>query len=319
MLFAQIADPRLNFWNDTNGSLTLWVKIVLGFVAGVLLVLILSRTPPQYRKYVIGTSTFIAGVVYILLWLWPAPINRQAATLPQGPVEGVGFALDDAIQRVSDFSNIIGGLFLGLGVFSLVRIHGRKLVKQQQDWGFSLVLLICMVIMVVVGYWDFPSRIAADADKLQIQANWSNINYARDLLFNGLLQTMDSAMFSLIAFYILSAAYRAFRIRSVEATILLAAALVMILSVMCGVTYMWNSGVNAMTQHIVQHGAAPGAPLIPDSGAFIQNFKLNSMSDWLQNTLQSSSLRGIDFGIGIGGLAMGMRIWLSLEKGGLSA
>ncbi|MFI5385849.1 MAG: hypothetical protein ACHQ50_06980, partial [Fimbriimonadales bacterium] len=154
MLLAQLADPRLNFWNDTNGSKILWLKIGIGFIAGMLFLFLLMRTPAQFRKYVIGLATFLAGAVYVALWLWPAPINRQPDTLPKGPVEGVGFYLDDAIQRVSDFSNILSTLLLGLGVFSIVRIHARKLAKMQQDWGFSLVLLVCMVVMIVVGYWD---------------------------------------------------------------------------------------------------------------------------------------------------------------------
>ena len=44
-------------------------------------------------------------------------------------------------------------------------------------------------------------------------------------LFSGGLTNLGSATFSMIAFYIASAAYRAFRIRSLEATLLMIAAL----------------------------------------------------------------------------------------------
>ena len=315
MFFAQVGDPRLNFWNGANGSSDLWLKIGAGFVGGMILVLLLTRVPPQFRKYIVGAGTFLAGFVYVAYWLWPAPIARQDGTLPNGFVEHVGFYLDDSVQVVGDFYNILAGLLLGLGVFSIVRIHARKFLRFQQDWGFSLVLLLCMVVMIVIGFADYPSRIGPNAAKLDVQSNWSTINYARDLLFDGLLQTMDAAMFSIIAFYILSAAYRAFRIRSIEATILLATALIMMLSLMGGVTYFWNSVVDSMSPHIVQHGTTLS---VPDSGSFIQNFKLNNIAQWLQDTLQTSSLRGIDFGVGIGALAMGMRLWLSLEKGGVN-
>jgi hypothetical protein len=43
---------------------------------------------------------------------------------------------------------------------------------------------------------------------------------AFSLLFDGGLKSLEASMFSIIAFYIVSAAYRAFRVRSVEATIL---------------------------------------------------------------------------------------------------
>ncbi len=315
MFFAQVADPRLNFWNGSNGSTDLWLKILGGFVVGLLVIAALTKLPTQYRKYVVTAATFLAGLVYIAFWLWPAPIARQPGTLPQGFVEHVGFYLDDAVQVVGDFYNILAGMLLGLGVFSILRIHVRKFAKFGPDWGYSLILLFCMVAMIFIGFWDWPDRIGPNSAALDVQANWAFKNYARDLLFDGMLQTMDAAMFSVIAFYILSAAYRAFRVRSIEATILLGAALIMILSLMGAVTYFWNSGVNSASPHIVQHGTAIS---IPDGGSFIQNFKLNSMARWLQDTLQTSSLRGIDFGVGIGSLAMGMRLWLSLERGGVA-
>jgi hypothetical protein len=112
-------------------------------------------------------------------------------------------------------------------------------------------------------------------------------------------------MFSVIAFYILSAAYRAFRIRSVEASILLFTAFVVILGLMGAVAYLWD------TKMI---GGITGN----DPNSFANNLKLSGVKDWIQNTLQTSSLRGIDFGVGIGALAMGMRLWLSLERGGVS-
>jgi len=36
----------------------------------------------------------------------------------------------------------------------------------------------------------------------------------------------------------------------------------------------------------------------------------------LRAAIQTPAIRGIDFGVGIGLLAMGLRLWLSLEKTG---
>jgi hypothetical protein len=315
MILAQVTDPRLNFWNGANASPGLWAKIGVGFIIGLILMAAISQAPPRVRRWIVAGATFLAGFVYIGYWLWPAPIARESGTLPNGPIESVGFFFDDSVQVVGDFYNILAGLLLGLGIFSVLRIHVGKLIKQQRDWGYSIVLLVCMVAMIVIGYWDYPDRIGPNAALLDVQSNWSPINYARDFLFDGMLQTMDAAMFSVIAFYILSAAYRAFRIRSIEATILLAAALIMMLSLMPFVAALWNGAVDAATPHITQHGTA--IP-VPDSGHFLQNLRLTNMSQWLKDTMQTSSLRGIDFGVGIGTLAMAMRLWLSLERGGVS-
>jgi len=181
-------------------------------------------------------------------------------------------------------------------------VHGRKVVKMQKDWFFSLVLLGSSIVMVVIGYMDWASRQGPSGPGLDDHQNWQTINYAKDFLFEGFLQQMDAAMFSIIAFFILSAAYRAFRVRSVEATVLLATALVVMLSLMGAVTNAWQGGIDTLA-----HGS---------KDAFVQNLSLDTIRSWLTNTVQTPSIRGIDFGIGIGSMAMGLRLWLSLERTG---
>jgi len=51
-----------------------------------------------------------------------------------------------------------------------------------------------------------------------------------------------------------------------------------------------------------------------DPNAFILNFKLSEIANWLRSTLQTPSLQAVRFGIGIGALTMGLRLWLSIEK-----
>jgi hypothetical protein len=114
---------------------------------------------------------------------------------------------------------------------------------------------------------------------------------------------MDAAMFSIIAFFILSAAYRAFRARSVEATILLGTALIVILSLMGIVSAYWDGAVTSLA------GDSANKDLI-------LNFKITEISNWLRNTFQTPAITGIRFGIGLGTLSMAIRIWLGLEKGG---
>jgi len=114
------------------------------------------------------------------------------------------------------------------------------------------------------------------------------------LLFERGLLAMDAAMFSLIGFFILSAAYRAFRIRSIEASILMATALVVLL-MFVPIALMLTSGLD------------------PDS--FQGNFRIDSVGMWLLSTINVPAIRAIDLGLGLGLLAMALRIMLGLEKG----
>lgn len=307
MNFLPFAQVEKTFWNAASGSSELYIKLIVGFLVGVAAMAALLAMPARGRRPVVVTVTFLAGLYYVLFYLWPRPLPSvdADAKVPRDAVEGVGFWLADALPVVASFSNILSAFLLGLGVFSILRIHLRKFARRQTDWGFSAVLLISMVAMVIFGYWDwYQQRIGPNAGGFELQATWGTAQYGRDLLFQGLLQQMDSAMFSIIAFFILSAAYRAFRVRSVEATILLGTALIVMMSLMGVVSYFWGSGIDAIT------GGNPNSVL--------ENFKLTEMASWLRDNVQSAALRGIDFGVGIGALAMGLRLWLSLEKGGVS-
>lgn len=293
--------PLAEFWSAANGSTQLKVSIIGTILFGILMIFVLMNVPARWRRPIIGFFTFIAGLIYVAYFLWPQPPKGAD---PVGAVQNVGAFLGEARNTVGGVATTLTAFLLGLGMYSLVGIHLRRLFKMQRDWFYSLVLIISMVVMVIFGYWNWLETKGARAAELQFRENWGFAQYGFDLVFDGLLQQMDAAMFSIIAFYILSAAYRAFRVRSVEATILLATALLVMLSVMGAVEYMWNSRVEAIA----------GGP-----NGFLNNFRLTDMSRWISETFQTSSLRALDFGVGIGALAMGLRLWLSLERGGMSS
>ncbi len=294
-------------WSFEPGSLNLKIWIFLGLFFASAIALGLSFAPTRARKPIVVGFTFISGLFFVLYYLWPQPVSREATDLPRGAVEGFGFWLSDALPHVAKVANILTVFLLGLGIFSLMRIHLVRLFKKQKDWFFSLVLILSMGLMIGYGYADWNLRQFNDPEQaLELMENWGHANYGFDLLFNGLLQQMDAAMFSMIAFFILSAAYRAFRIRSVEATVLMASALIMILSIMGAFDTMFNGLINML----------PGAA---EPGSFWDNVRLTTVSEWIKAYLQVPSLRALEFGVGLGALAMGLRIWLGLEKGGVSA
>src|SRR5688572_33194591 len=113
MVLAQ----ALNFWNGQNGTSGLWMAIFGALIFGTLLIFGLMKMPAQFRRPVVAGVTFLAGLIYILYWLWPEPVAREAGTLPNGTIESVGFFLEDSVQVVGGFYNILAGFLLGLGVF----------------------------------------------------------------------------------------------------------------------------------------------------------------------------------------------------------
>jgi hypothetical protein len=302
---AQVADPRLNFWAREPNSQGLWIMVAVAFIAGLFLMFALSKAPTRSRRPIVVFFTFVAGLFYVAYWIWPQPISRGALDVPRNTVEQVSFLIADTQPRIADMANILTGFLLGLGIYSLLRIHVGRLARKHEDRFFSGVLLVSMFTILVAGYWDWNLRLRDPDGKLDTMANWGPVNFAQDFLLDGLLQQMDAAMFSMIAFFILSAAYRAFRIRSVEATVMMSSALILMLSLMGGLVFGWNTMIN----NVVGGGNAVG---------FHQNFHINEVANWVRANLQTPALRAVEFGVGLGALAMGLRLWLGLEKGGVT-
>lgn len=288
-----------SFFNAPAGSGRLTMMILLTTAVGIALFIGFLFAPTRARRPIVATFTFLAGLFWVLVYFWPRPDAREAGDLPNGTVESVGFWLADAIPIVGTIANILTQFLLGLGIYSVLRIHLSRLTKKQKDWQFSLALLVSMLAMIFFGYWDFILQ-QRGQDTNFPDPSW----VGRDMLFDGMLQQMDAAMFSLIAFFILSAAYRAFRVRSLEATILLSTALVVMLSLMGAVEYGSSYLVDQIT------GENPGS--------LLNNLKLTEIYGWIRNNLQTPSIRALEFGVGIGALAMGLRLWLGLERGGVS-
>jgi hypothetical protein len=109
----------------------------------------------------------------------------------------------------------------------------------------------------------------------------------KQLMEYGFFFPLGAAMFSLLAFYIAGAAYRSFRIKSVEALVMMVfAILVMLGQIPQGPLYIWEG--------------LPATRL------------------WLMANVSTPAVRAIEFGSMVAGLAMAVRMWLSLEKSPLA-
>lgn len=303
MILAQ-ADPRLNFWAKAPYSGELWAYVAVTVLLGIGVIFLLSAAPARARRPIVWLATFAGGLLYVAYWLWPQAVAKGENDLPRNQVEAFAFFMSDAQVKAGDVANILTSFLLCLGIYSLIRVHLGRILRKHEDRVFSVILMVSMVSMLVLGYVDWRQREFLDKEsKLVEMAAWGPFQFGKDFLFDGLYQQMEAAMFSMIAFFILSAAYRAFRLRSVEATVLMVSALILMLSLMGAFVFAWNSVV---------------AQLPVEQFPVLNNLKINEIANWVRATLQTPAIRAVEFGVGLGALAMGLRLWLGLEKGGVS-
>jgi hypothetical protein len=240
-------------------------------LAGGVVMLLLQQTPPRLRRPLIFTVTLLGGLFFAVEFFWPVhPMPTQK------DLQAVGNFLTRYVQPFGSISPVIQGFAVGLGVINLLQVHGKRLHRGGEAAFNSLAFFISMFLMLIIVVLQ------------KAHPNTLNTNLKK-LLFDGALQSLDATMFSIIAFYIVSAAYRAFRVRSVEASFLLITAVIVMLG---------QIPVGIFLTHALPHYA-----------------HVEAIRNWILTVTNTAASRAIAFGLGIGSLAVALRIWLGLERG----
>ena len=167
--------------------------------------------------------------------------------------------------EILDWMQIIFVFTLLVGVLALMKQHTVKIGRQQKNWPYSILTLAGIVIMAFLGFaygtdWGSPFL-------------W---------IFMNVQVPMQSTMFALIAFYVASAAYRGFRFRNKEATVLL------------------------ITAMIVMLGRVPLGHQISDI--------IPQTAQWIIDNPSVAAKRGILIGIGLGSITTALRVILGIER-----
>lgn len=180
-------------------------------------------------------------------------------------------------NELLDWLIIIGGFTLLLGVVSITRVNWHRVRRREREWLYSLITLVSIFVMAI------PSVLPPSWSPLLGRASGS----VYDTLFMKLQMPMMATMFATLAFYIASAAYRAFRARSVESTLLLITATLVML---------WR---------------------VPMGEAFLNLFP-GDIPQWLNSYVMNGAnlavQRGIIIGAALGAASMSLRIILGIER-----
>jgi len=168
-------------------------------------------------------------------------------------------------NKLLEWTLVVYAFALILGSMSLWNSHARKLKARAEGWPFSLVTLVSLVVITVLGIWkgvDEGSPVGR--------------------IYNTVNSPLASTMFALLAFVIASAAFRAFRARSVEATLLLITAIVMMI------------------------GRVSIGPIISPH--------LPGITEWLLDVPNLAAKRAIAIGVGLGAVSTALKIILGIER-----
>jgi len=174
--------------------------------------------------------------------------------------------LKEVFEMVLNWAIIIGIFALVLGLGSLFRTHLDKIRQRRGGYTYSYLTLVSCAAMFVIGIgWGIEK-----GSPFQWTFEWVYV-------------PLDSTVFSLLAFFMASAAYRSFRARSTEAIILLIAAIIVILG------------------------------RVPIGGEMSEGY-LPKITEWIMLYPTVGAKRGILFGVALGVIATSLRIILGIER-----
>ena len=186
---------------------------------------------------------------------------------------GGGFAV--VATTLIDWAAIITAVALLLGIFSVIGSHLGRLRHRSTDAGYSVVLLFGMVAVIVAGLF-FP--LPGGGGRLQLPSSLAELPIR--IFFRAVYEPLAASLLALLAFFSLSAALRALRRGSGEATVIIVvAALVLIVQL-------------------------PPVAVLPGLGVAAQ---------WLNDYVALAGARGLLIGAAIGAFVAGIRVLLGFD------
>lgn len=184
---------------------------------------------------------------------------------------------------------ILAAIAFVLGGANLFTQHLQKISARRAGWGYSAVTLAAFLITFFVGvlkvgvYADKPDHPWSGSYQTEGSAMWWLFYYAYNPL--------SATMFALLAFYVASAAFRAFRAKNTEASLLLATAFIVLL----GQTYAGTW----LTQAVPDDYSALTIP---------------GMKAIILGVFNTAGQRAIMIGIALGVAATSLKILLGVDR-----
>ncbi len=155
---------------------------------------------------------------------------------------------------------IVAAFAMVLGFFNVLIVHLNKILRFKQGWFYSIFLILTMMVVLILGLIEGPQGSLTSR------------------IFQYVLFPLQATIFSLLAFFVASAAYRAFRLRSWESALLVLTGVIVLL----GQVPLWRA--------------------------------LTTFKEWILGVPNMAGARGILLGVALGTVATGLRVLLGIDR-----
>ena len=194
-------------------------------------------------------------------------------------------------ENTAIWFDILASIAFILGGGNLLKIHLKKVSDQVEGWAYSLITLVAFLVTLFVGLF----KIGVHPNPMFIDYAWSG-EY-REMgspfwwLYEYAFKPLTATMFSMLAFYIASAAFRAFRAKNLEAILLLGTAFIILL----GRTF---AGIFLTSW-------------FPDA---ISGLRIENLTVYIMSVFNTAGNRAIMIGIALGIASTSLKVLLGVDR-----
>jgi membrane-associated phospholipid phosphatase len=198
---------------------------------------------------------FLAGISFILEYFIPH----------QGVLS--------IFETVRQWAIIVIAFAYVLGLANIVRVNYHVIQRKGRDWPYKIILVLSLFFMITIGvvFDIFGIRSGGIAEGSIFNWVYYNAQYP-----------LQATMFALLAFFIASAAFRAFRIRTFQASLLAVTAIIVMIGRVPVGEKLWGS--------------------FPD------------LTEWIMNVPQLAGKRAIMIGAALGAISTALKVLTGLER-----
>ena len=190
---------------------------------------------------------FLAGISFLLEYFIP---HKQVLSI---------------FETIRQWAIIVIAFAYVLGIANIVRVNYHVIQRKERDWPYKIILVVSLFFMLAVGVFG----------GIEEGTIFGWVYYHAQY-------PLQATMFSLLAFFIASAAFRAFRIRTFEAALL------------------------AVTAVLVMIGRVPVGEELWEH---FPNF-----TEWIMNVPQLAGKRAIMIGAALGAISTALKVLTGLER-----
>ena len=187
--------------------------------------------------------------------------------------------------------DILASIAFILGGGNLIKIHLKKISDKNAGWAYSAITIAAFLITLIVGLGKVGINPNPKYPEYALSGHYREIGSPFWWLYEYAFKPLTATMFAMLAFYISSAAFRAFRAKNLEAILLLGTAFIILL----GRTF---TGVYLTAW-------------LPD---WMSGLKLENLTVVIMSVFNTAGNRGIMIGIALGVASTSLKVLLGVDR-----